>query len=791
MRILLSGGAKTQNIITGIGKKFSASGDDFLVIEYLDNIPELFGRGEYFDKAVITEQSITREYTITDEYEIRNRINKFANEMASKPKKYNYVFLTQTEEIANMIHEEILPILNESAVVLKKPPYEVVFFVSLITTDVKQLPSDIVYTPELEIPDDIDLGFDNEDMLGDMDTDETFVGKVATDMDAEMFGFDNTVKNSEKVSDEVEIFAGEYNKDMETEDDFSFSNDFGTNNFGTDDFGADNFGEGEFVGDNTSFSGGEETDWSGDASDWMMEETPEDKFSADETLDIMGDEPIKQSGELPNYVQENEIPVNTTVDTGYIKGFDEYETDSDESMNFGYTEPDNFGSDMYTPQETKAPYELSKASGMNGEEAQNNSFNQGFGADDYDNSDSFGTDGIDISQGTPQFDINDYSNSDTTNEDYQNSIDNSIYASDPTEFNPADYQQESDEIGNNNFNTGNNNMQSNQQNQLVSVQKGKRGLLGKLRGKPNEQVATPEQRNPANIGIGGNSRSRINIDKIKEELKPFANRGNSIVVTGCGGCGTSTVAYNLANIVAQLGYTVLLVDMDTEGRTQSYISKDNYESMEPDGANLMSAVNSSNGINTHISVVRTGFHLLTMGLGTDTAPVSELIHKEKLSRFVNLSKTSHNFVIYDIPFKDATGFLSELTYMTDNLVLVTDASNWGITKTMLSMCNIASDDMQDTMFTRSQLVFNRYRNLYRVLGKKVKNCVDITKVMDQKVLELVGDDPGFHFEELHIAGIINDDPDFENGWFEETQYTDTKKGQEIFLELIEHIVLKK
>ena len=86
---------------------------------------------------------------------------------------------------------------------------------------------------------------------------------------------------------------------------------------------------------------------------------------------------------------------------------------------------------------------------------------------------------------------------------------------------------------------------------------------------------------------------------------------------------------------------------------------------------------------------------------------------------------------------------------------------------------------------------HKYRNLYRVLGKKVKTCADITRVMDQKVLELVGDDPGFHFADLHIAGIINDDPDFENGWFEEVQYSDTKKGQDVFLELIEHIVLKK
>ena len=338
---------------------------------------------------------------------------------------------------------------------------------------------------------------------------------------------------------------------------------------------------------------------------------------------------------------------------------------------------------------------------------------------------------------------------------------------------------------------------------LVATQdKKKKGFLGKF-GKNNKQQAPAQPPAPAQVQAPVNTKQPthtptssgikggVNIDKVTESLRPFAVRGNAIVVTGCGGCGTSTVAYSLANVISQLGYEVLLVDMDTEGRTQNYISKDNYESMEPDGANLMSAVNSSTGITTHISMVKQCFRLLTMGLGNDTAPVEELLHKEKIGRFCNLCKSSHNFVIYDIPFHSATGFLSDITYMADNLVLVTDASNWGVTKTMLQVTNIASDEMLDTIFSRAQLVFNKYRNLNKVLGKKVKTAVDITKVMDQKVLDLTGDDVGFHFEDMHIAGIINDDPNFETGWFDTVQYSDTKKGQEIFIELLERIVLKK
>ena len=336
--------------------------------------------------------------------------------------------------------------------------------------------------------------------------------------------------------------------------------------------------------------------------------------------------------------------------------------------------------------------------------------------------------------------------------------------------------------------------------QITPTQKKKTGLMGRLLGKGKNNTeynnniinVNTEEANTNTVKQNKtHNRKKVNPDQVRQSLRPFAARGNAIVVTGCGGCGTSTVAYNLANIINQLGFTVLLVDMDTKGKTQSYISRANYESMEPEGANLMSAVNSSTGINKHISIVKNGFHLLTMGLGTDKATVNELLHKDKLSRFANLAKSDTDFIIYDIPFEDATGFLGDITYMTDNLVLVTDASNWGVTKTLLSVCNIGSDDMEAMIFNRAQLVFNRYRNLTKVMGKRVKSCDDITKVMDQKVLELLGDDPGFHFKDFHIAGIINDDPDFENGWFDDVQYSDTKKGQDIFLDLVERIVLKK
>lgn len=858
MRVLLSGGKKTYNIIDGIRKKFTTSGDDFVVIEFLDDIMDMFSRGDYFDKAVIIEQSITRDGAITDEMQIRQRVNRFSMDIAKKLRKGNYVFLAQSQDIAGMIYDEILPIANDSAVVFMAPPYKATFFADLIVKEAAELPRDWVYEPELAVPEIDDFGFDTGEGFGDIDTSGMDLGMDLPEMPTnDIFGGDmyTNGNNSGRVNDSLGINQGfgadnlgipDDLEDMLGEDEYSGMED----NFG-DAGGFGNTFEGEFGNDFDSGFGNEQ-------SSWQPEQTQVNgglSFGKDESIETDVMNPIKQSDELPDYMEQPSVgfipgfdDVTDEYNGGQVNmqgnGFDDMYGDQGQSQMGGFNDmnqsndmyggsPTDFSNDMYG--QTSEPQNAGFGGDMYGNQQaqdfggdmyndQNNGFSgdmyggnqqaQNFGGDMYDgnqqntygNAGSFNDDmyGNEQSQGSMQgFSGDMYGNE--QQDDYQTNMENDMYGN-PSGFDQQSYDQAAmmaaAAAGATAVAAANLHNQVPQQTMQVQKPKGLKGLFG--RNKNNQAqyqnmtsqlntaqpVQTWQQDNQAMVNMGkGNN--KVDVNHIKQQLRPFASRGNSIVVTGCGGCGTSTVAYNLANIINQLGYTVLLVDMDTEGRTQSYISKTNYDSMEPDGANLMSAVNSSNGINAQEAIVKQGFHLLTMGLGTDTAPVNELLHKEKISRFVNLAKTSHNFIIYDVPFNSATGFLSEITYMADNLVLVADASNWGITKMMINVCNIGLDDMQDTIFSRAQLIFNRYRNLTKLLGKKVRTGVDITKVVDMKVYELIGEDPGFHFEDLHIAGIINDDPDIENGWFDSVQYSDTPKGQAIFLEILEHIVLKK
>ena len=821
MKVLLSGGVKTDNILMAIQKKFLSSGEEFIVEKFIDDVGSIYARGDYFDKAIITEQSITREGSITDENEIRQRINNFAIENSRRQRKALFVFLTQREEMANIIYEEILPILNFSSVVYKHPPYSVQFFVTLVLKDVKQLPEDIVFKPAA-VTSDIEY---SHDLVEEEEEENTIQSEVAANaLFNQSMNNINSDFNSNTDSEDLGMPDGFFDELDELDDS---TNDEYDNQQGSDD------GYEEFSDNDTNYDNSY-NEYEDDNS------FDEEEVTSDEDLN-----PDMSNGYTDNYSEETlgEDSISEEFDTDFNNPeysdtnneYDSFDNADDQDISETYTEYNDETNDIeddnlndYTGRDEDTmsqQFNDDRSNNNQYDDNMNSNFLPGFDEDDYSDDENqqdlysgYTEETDNLSQGNVMNNNADFSddafgfdNNDYQQEEFNNvhQVNNQSGAFDQ----PGMYDDNNEQSNNFGANIGfdqsdyvqdtnnriNNPVDNSAPGGFATPAK---GILGKTKffgkktqvtkqfgGNNNANVVNSNGANISNESING--KQTANVNKVRNNIKAFAARGNSIVVTGCGGCGTSTVAYNLANIICQLGYTVLLVDMDTDGRTQNYISKVNYESMESDGANLMAAVNSSTGLNSQMSVVKQGFHLLTMGIGADVAPIEELLHKEKIGRFTNMAKVQHNFVIYDIPFSKATTFLSDVTYSCDNIVLTVDSSNWGVTKMMLNVCNIASEDMQDTIFNRAQVVFNRYRNLNKVFGKKIRTASDIMKVVDDKVLDLIGDDPGFYFQKLTISGIINDDPAFEDGWFEDVQYSDTRKGQNVFLELLQNIVLKK
>ena len=285
-------------------------------------------------------------------------------------------------------------------------------------------------------------------------------------------------------------------------------------------------------------------------------------------------------------------------------------------------------------------------------------------------------------------------------------------------------------------------------------------------------------------------RPKLTKKQLKATFDAFANRGNNIVVTGFGGSGTSTLAFNLANTICNLGYTVLLVDMDTKYKTQSYLSKDSFDAVDVDSANVMAAVNSTSGINAYTSIVRQGFHLLTMGMASDSKEARDAFKQDRLAKFMSQCKASHNFVIFDIPFDDLVGSLSQIGYSADNVIINIDASNWGISKALIGMCNIGNDDIEDTLFSRGQIIFNRYKGMNKLFGKKVKSLNNVTDKMDEMLIKLNGEDPGYRFANMHVIGAIKFSKSIEEFWFGQMQYSDTQGGLDEYIEILKRVLLE-
>ena len=705
MRVLISGGMHTNNIIKGIEKKFVSTGVEFLVVPFIEDIESIYARGDYFDRAIIIEQSWTADNQDTDEMSWRRKINQFATNCGARlTNGMSFVFLAQTTEQGAIAYEEIFEIQDYSAVVVKAPRYKTSFFTSLINCDLGDFPPEILYTiesdPGYSPETDYDPGYGTD--TGDYGTGDYIQepqipsGDIpdwdGTGLDPDYGGEYNPGFTEGPGFVEDPNYGGDYNPGFETYPDLDSNDPYANESgWGADDNDTTNQ---DNIGENDMFKIGKDRRANYQGQD-IAEEYPGEEFS------IPQNEP-EQVSDIPyagdSYRRE---PANDPY------GNDPYGNDP-------------YGNDPYG--------------------------NDPYGNDPYGNNQS----GNDQSGNDP-YGNDPYGNNQSGNDPYGNGN----YSGDPYGNNTGD----------NNYGYG---------------------------GDPYNQDTGYGNGADVNSDYGNNREvDRVNMSdsQIKAALQAFASRGNSIVVTGCGGCGTSTVAFNLANTLCNLGYSVLLVDMDTMGRTQSYISKDNYDSMDADGANLIAAVNSSTGMNAHMAIVRQGFHLLSMGIGGDLAEPDKLIHKQKLMRFTSAAKNGHNFVIYDIPFKYATDFFSEVIHMCDNIVLTVDASNWGVTKTMINMCNIQSDEIQDAMFNRAQLLFNRYKGNNKFFGKKVRNIRNVPKEMDHKVSELIGEEPEFYFKDMHIAGVINEDPEFETGWYSRKHFSDVKKGQQIFIDLIKSIVL--
>lgn len=692
MRVLISGGKKTINIVNPIKERFASGSVELTMEEDIDNIESFLSRGEYFDKALILEQSWTKDGAQADESKLRASINNFVNIVRQKcSKECTYIFIASTEQMARVALEETLELSETSRVLLKAPPYYVSFFTLLIKNELQDIPEQFIFKLD-----------DTEDVVEPQDEQHNFKERLDKVQEIEEESLEESV---DEALEDIDSSGSEEATITDLDDEF-----FNVEARFEDIDNSEGFGDAIEDGYDFSFD-----DDGLDMSDF----------------DSLGD---GDGEDMPSF--------------DFTDGID----------NVGVSDIQLEDSDI----KTKSSEVQLDTEGL--EDDDNDTWGDSIDIDDIGELDS------------DSFDVTNNTNGERGNEEesvVSSSIGNEVRDSIssqhraetiPQGFTDEDYKKPDKKV-----------------NSKVSLN----NIVV-----PSTVDVTRHKKATKQTVVNG-----VDKNYLDSVLNALSSKGASIVVTGVSGSGVTTVAHNIANTLVKLGYSVLLVDMDTRNRAQAYISKDTYDTVhshDTANASLKMAINSAHlGVGRFVNIVSPAFHLLTMGLAGDIVENDELATKDKLMRFSSVVRSSYNFIVYDIPFDKSIEYCSDIVCSADNIIMTMDSSNWGVMKTLISMSNIPTSDMRKVMFTRPQICITKYRPVDKILGSRVKSLGSILSNMDSVVEDLIGAEAEFNFCDMQICGVLPYDELYEKCWFDRSQYSDYESGYIQMIGLLNNVYVKK
>lgn len=319
--------------------------------------------------------------------------------------------------------------------------------------------------------------------------------------------------------------------------------------------------------------------------------------------------------------------------------------------------------------------------------------------------------------------------------------------------------------------------------------KKKKGLFG-LRGRKKSQQA------PRKVTKEKPSRpqevSRQTPSGLANVIERCKIRGNLMVFTGTSDSGTSTLVANLANVLSQVyKCTVLVVDLDLNGRTHSYMNLDSYNninSVDPDSSNIRACINKSGAdLLRYTTTVRMGYNLLTSGYGCDFMDAQEIVGEDRrFGDFLRTAKATYNFVLVDVKFGDAVTAFKELMLDADTIIVNMKPNTKDVMQFTLNMCNIDDSQVRQIMFNRAGLLFNRVTNNNMVLGKRVSGYEDMLSTADKLVTNISGYSP--ELRKLRIVSEINEYEQFNQFMFTDKFVSDTPMGRQIFENVLYNIL---
>lgn len=291
-----------------------------------------------------------------------------------------------------------------------------------------------------------------------------------------------------------------------------------------------------------------------------------------------------------------------------------------------------------------------------------------------------------------------------------------------------------------------------------------------------------------------NVQDTIEIDdkKFKDVLKHLGKRGYTITFTGNHGCGTSTIACNTAYTLGKLGFKTILLDLDTFGRNQHYLTKDNFNSIDKESGNMNMALQGRiDDVYGCITSTRRSVHTLLNGVACEPQELQPGSN-ERVKQIINLFKKDYDFIILDVPFKFAVEEIPITLEACNDIVITCDSSSWGVMNIINYICNLEDSMLLEILFSqKTNILFNKHRGVKKIYNRGINlYSPSALKVLDKIVVDIADFSIGYKFSDMRSMGALELSNTFETFLGEKVQFCDTPKGQVKMLELLKKLLVK-
>lgn len=291
--------------------------------------------------------------------------------------------------------------------------------------------------------------------------------------------------------------------------------------------------------------------------------------------------------------------------------------------------------------------------------------------------------------------------------------------------------------------------------------------------------------------------SKENLEvELREMLDSYNRRGHVMTVSGSSDSGKTTIAGNTANLIANMGYTVALVDFDLHKRGQVFLNSSAYESVIHDDNYedvLLRVINSKGtDVSAQASIVKEGLSLFGLSVNEDTPDLQKIIKdRESISNFVYNLKALYNFVIIDCPMQYMNTDLGELAIISDTVAVTSNVSNKSMLEFIMEITNINDHRVGRDIVGRGRVVLNRCDSTSgTLLGYRYNNYPDIFAILDRFVYDSTGYSTDGMFSGMLHSTTIPTINGLDSLILGKKYFSETPSGKELYVNLL-HSLLKK